>query len=74
MYENREENFGNGREVRNIFEDSVINHSNRVAAIEKPTREELMTLTSEDIVLKKNQGEESYKDEKLKGEENFEQN
>lgn len=73
MYENRGENFGNGREVRNIFEDSVVNHSNRVAAIEKPSREELMTLIPEDIFLKKNHSKNIDKEEKENGDDEFEQ-
>ena len=49
MYEGRDENFGNGRTVRNIFEDAVARQANRVAALEKPGREELMALLPEDL-------------------------
>ena len=49
MYENRSENFGNGRDVRNFFESSVSAHSDRVSQLESPTREELMTLLREDL-------------------------
>lgn len=49
IYENRDVNFGNGREVRNRFEDMVVRQSNRVAAMESPTKEDLMTFLPEDF-------------------------
>ena len=49
LYEERDENFGNGRTVRNIFEDAVARQANRVAALENPGREELMALLPEDL-------------------------
>ncbi len=49
MYEDRDDNFGNARDVRNIFERAVANHSDRLAAMEAPTKEELMTFRKEDI-------------------------
>ncbi len=49
LYENRSDNFGNGRDVRNCFEDMVVRQSNRVAALEAPTREDLMTVLPEDL-------------------------
>ncbi len=49
LYENRGDNFGNGRDVRNIFEDSVINQASRIALMEAPTRDDLVTLMPEDI-------------------------
>ncbi len=49
MYDSRDENFGNAREVRNLFERAVANQANRVAALEHPDREALMTLTRADI-------------------------
>ena len=56
LYENRSDNFGNGRDVRNCFEDMVVRQSNRVAALEAPTREDLMTVLPED--LQEEDGEE----------------
>lgn len=50
LYENRGENFGNGRDVRNCFEDMIVRQSNRVAGMEAPTREDLMTILPEDLV------------------------
>ncbi len=49
LYENRGENFGNGRDVRNCFEDMVVRQSNRVAALENPDKEALMTVLPEDL-------------------------
>jgi SpoVK/Ycf46/Vps4 family AAA+-type ATPase len=49
IYENRDENFGNARDVRNFFEDIVSVHSDRISAIEKPTRDDLMTFTRHDL-------------------------
>ena len=49
LYDSRDENFGNGRAVRNLFEDMVVRQSNRVAAMETPTREDLMTFLPEDF-------------------------
>ena len=49
LYENRDENFGNARDVRNIFEKAVARHSDRVAALEAPTRQDLLTLTESDL-------------------------
>ncbi len=49
LYETRNENFGNARDVRNIFENVISVHSDRVSAIEAPTRDELMTVQREDI-------------------------
>ena len=49
LYENRDENFGNGRTVRNLFEDAVVRQSNRVAALDSPGKEELMALLPEDL-------------------------
>lgn len=49
LYEERDENFGNARDVRNIFERGIGRQSNRVAAMETPTRENLMALTIPDL-------------------------
>ena len=49
MYEQRDENFGNGRAVRNLFEDMVMRQSNRVAVMDAPTKEDLMTFLPEDF-------------------------
>jgi len=49
LYENRDENFGNGRDVRNWFEDMVVRQADRVAAMESPAREDLITVLPEDL-------------------------
>ena len=51
MYEGRDENFGNARDVRNIFETAIARQANRVAVMENPTKEDLMALTLEDLEL-----------------------
>ena len=51
MYEQRDENFGNARDVRNIFEQAVARQANRVAAMDAPTKEDLMLLTLDDLGL-----------------------
>lgn len=50
LYEERDGNFGNGRDVRNRFEDMVIRQANRVAELEEPTREDLVTFTKADLL------------------------
>lgn len=49
MYEERGDNFGNGRDVRNFFEDTVIRQANRLAKLENPTKEELATFIPADL-------------------------
>ena len=49
MYENRTSNFGNGRDVRNFFEDAVINQSNRLAKKDNPQKKDLETFTPADF-------------------------
>ena len=52
MYEHRDENFGNARDVRNIFERAMARQADRVAGLESPTKEDLMALTEDDLDLK----------------------
>ena len=49
LYQERDENFGNARDVRNLFERSIARQADRVAALTAPTRDDLMTLTAEDL-------------------------
>ena len=49
IYENRDENFGNARHVRNFFENIVTVHSDRVSSLEEHTREDLTTIILEDL-------------------------
>ena len=48
-YAERDENFGNAREVRNVFEKAVARQADRVAQLPDPDREALMTLTLDDL-------------------------
>ncbi|WP_147296588.1 tetratricopeptide repeat protein [Flagellimonas nanhaiensis] len=50
MYENRDENFGNGRTVRNIFEKVVECQANRISAELNISNEELVLISEEDIL------------------------
>ena len=49
LYEDRDENFGNARDVRNLFERIVANQANRVAALAAPTDEDILTITAADL-------------------------
>ncbi len=49
MYDQRDDNFGNGRDVRNCLENAITRHANRVSALEHPSREDLSTLLPEDV-------------------------
>lgn len=45
----RGDNFGNAREVRTFFEEVMQAHANRLVQIDNPSRDQLRTLTLEDI-------------------------
>ena len=49
MYEERDENFGNARMVRNIFEKAIGVQADRLAAQEEVSDEELRIITKEDL-------------------------
>jgi len=49
IYEERDENFGNARHVRNFFENIVTVHSDRVSTLEGHTRDDLITVELEDM-------------------------
>ena len=49
LYEQRDENFGNARDVRNVFEKTIARQCDRIVALEGPTREQLMELTLTDL-------------------------
>ena len=51
MYKNRDDNFGNGRDVRNRFEDIISRQANRLAAMDAPTKDDLMTIEKEDFLV-----------------------
>ena len=49
LYEDRDDNFGNGRDVRTLFEKIIANQANRVAQMEDPTDDDILTITEEDL-------------------------
>ena len=55
IYENRSQNFANGRAVRNLFEEVITNQANRLAPKEEISDDELNTLTYEDFLVDENE-------------------
>ncbi len=51
LYSNRDKNFGNARDVRNIFESIVTRQSKRVARLKNPSDDEMTTITAADLPL-----------------------
>ena len=49
IYAQRDENFGNARTVRNLFETAVANQANRLVSIAEPTDQQLRTIEAEDL-------------------------
>lgn len=49
--ETKEENFANGRMVRNLYEDLVMNHARRVFNIDAPSKADLKTILDVDFIL-----------------------
>ena len=47
----KDKSFSNGRLVRNLFDDLVMNHARRVINVENPGREELSTIKVEDFAF-----------------------
>ncbi|WP_455543480.1 AAA family ATPase [Intestinibacter sp.] len=45
----KEDNFANGRMVRNLYDDLVMNHAKRVVSMTNPSKEELSTIKIEDF-------------------------
>lgn len=50
--ENKSENFANGRLVRNLYDELIMNHAKRVVDLENPTHKTLSTLIKEDFKIK----------------------
>lgn len=48
--ESADDSFGNARGVRNLFEHVLVAQNNRLATMEKITREDLMTITAADVL------------------------
>ena len=51
LYDHRDEHFGNGRTVRNLFELSIRRLANRIANISRLTRDQLTVLDPDDMHL-----------------------
>ncbi len=49
LYQKRDKNFGNGRDVRNLFETIVTRQSGRVAHLSSPSDQEITTIKAEDL-------------------------
>lgn len=49
MNEQERRDFGNARGVRNVFEKMIVNQANRIVLLEEPTKEQLITLTAQDV-------------------------
>ena len=56
LHAERDENFGNAREVRNVFEKAVARQADRVAQMGDPGREELMALRRADLEEERGNG------------------
>ncbi|MCA9234363.1 MAG: AAA family ATPase [Planctomycetales bacterium] len=61
LYERRDRHFGNGRTVRNLFEDAIRWQANRIASIVDLSVEQLSTLETDDIHFKRVPDEEFAK-------------
>ena len=48
--ESADDSFGNARGVRNLIEHVLVAQNNRLATMEKITREDLMTITADDVL------------------------
>ena len=51
IYWERNDEFGNGRDVRNFFEKTITNQSQRMFRLPNASREELMEIVIEDLSL-----------------------
>ncbi len=49
VYEDRDSDFGNGRTVRNFFEDCLTRHAERLAGLEDYSKKDLVILHESDI-------------------------
>ena len=49
MFDRRDERFGNGRAVRNVFEQAMTRQAQRLAGVETPSKAQLMALEVDDL-------------------------
>lgn len=54
LYIGRNKNFGNGRDVRNLFEEVITRQSKRVAKLQNPSDKDISTILIQDLSLKYN--------------------
>jgi len=47
--EQKGNNFSNGRLVRNLYDDLVMNHAKRVASVNQPTKKDLSVIVTADF-------------------------
>lgn len=47
----KDENFSNGRLIRNLYDDLVMNHARRVSSLSNPTKDDLSVITENDVIL-----------------------
>lgn len=59
LYDNKGDNFGNGRDVRNLFEKIVTRQAKRVAKMSAPSDVEMVTILKEDVPFKPSSKEEA---------------
>lgn len=59
----KDKSFSNGRLVRNLFDDLVMNHARRVINVENPGREELSTIKIEDFAFADYENDNNLSDE-----------
>lgn len=64
--------FGNARGVRNLFEQILVNQSNRLAAMEHVTRDDLMKITPHDILMARGMEEKTVLEPSQEKEKNTE--
>lgn len=50
MVKNKEHNFANGRMVRNLYENLIMNHAKRIFTIDNPTKIDLKTIIEVDFI------------------------
>ena len=68
-------NFGNARDVRNLFEKIIAQQANRIVSIENPTNEQILEITPEDLkgLIEEKKPEEEKPEEEKSEEEKKEE-
>lgn len=58
QFSTKDKNFANGRLVRNLYEDLVMNHARRVVNMVNPGSVDLSTIKAEDFTLSFNKNKD----------------